>query len=136
MNASKLKVGMFVRTFDDFYRGKIGEIIKCYDGKLEIAYKNCRVKTTISGFIDDNRNYIDGLRYKTSYDIKDLIMVGDIIEDTLYGINEVKSGIFNENDLEIGLTECMPPYVNIKDLEIIGIVTKEEYQKLKFELKS
>lgn len=128
-----LKVDMYVRTFDDFYRGKIGKIIKCYKGELEIDYKDCRVNTTISRFIDDNRNYVDGLRYKTSYDVKDLIMSGDLVEDTQYGINEV---IGNDKDgLEIGLTDYSPSYASIKGLEIVSIVTKEEYQKMKYEVK-
>lgn len=131
-----LKVDMYIRTFDDFYRGKIGKIIKCYNGELEIDYKNCRVNTTVSKFIDDNRNYRDGLRYKTSFDVKDLIMAGDLIEDTLYGINEVILSDGENNCLEIGLTEYMPPYVNIKDLEIISIMTKEEYEKFKYEVKN
>ena len=133
VNMADLKVDMYIRTFDDFHRGKIGKIIKCYNGELQIDYKNRRVNTTISKFLDDNRNYRDGLRYKTSYDIKDLIMAGDLIEDTLYGINEV---IGDDKDcLEIGLTDYTPSYASIKSLEIISIVTKEEYQRMKYEIK-
>lgn len=126
----KIEVGMYIRTYYDFYRGKIGKIIKSYKGELEIAYKDCRVNTSIAKFIDDNTNYFDGLRYKTSYDIKDLIMAGDLIEDSMNGINEVIEN--EEKDLVIPLTEHMSPYISIKYLDIISVVTKEQFEREKY----
>lgn len=72
----KLEVGMFVRGKYYSYRGKIGEIIKCYNGDLEIAYQDSLVKTTVSSFIDDNYD-INGKQYVASHNIMDLIEEGD-----------------------------------------------------------
>lgn len=73
-----MKVGMYIRGNYYQYRGKIGIIIKNYHNDLEIAYKDGVIKTTVSDFIDDNFDK-NGQQYKTSFNIIDLIEVGDYV---------------------------------------------------------
>ena len=68
----KLEVGMYVRGKYYSYKGKIGKIIKNYNGDLEIAYKDSIVKTTVSSFIDDNFD-INGKQYVASHNIIDIV---------------------------------------------------------------
>lgn len=74
----KLEVGMYVRGKYYQYRGKIGKIIKNYNNDLEIAYKDGVLKTNVGSFIDDNYD-INGKQYKASYNIIDILEVGDYI---------------------------------------------------------
>ena len=126
----KLEVGMYIRTFDDRNRGKIGKIIKNYDNELEIAYKDLRVKTTVGCFLDDNRNYKDGLRVKASYDIMDLIGIGDYVNGYKvtgfdYNFTNTVQKLLCNGDYGI-----MPIYVkNIK-----SIVTKEQFESISYKV--
>lgn len=74
----KLEVGMYVRGKYYQYRGKIGKIIKNYNNDLEIAYKDGILKTNVGSFIDDNYD-INGKQYKASYNIIDILEVGDYV---------------------------------------------------------
>lgn len=74
----KLEVGMYVRGKYYQYRGKIGKIIKNYNNDLEIAYKDGVLKTNVGSFIDDNYD-VNGKQYKASYNIIDILEVGDYV---------------------------------------------------------
>lgn len=74
----KLEVGMYVRGKYYQYRGKIGKIIKNYNNDLEISYKDGILKTNVGSFIDDNYD-INGKQYKASFDIIDILEVGDYV---------------------------------------------------------
>ena len=88
----KLEVGMYVRGKYYGYRGKIGKIIKNYNNDLEIAYTNGVLKTTVGSFLDDNTD-INGRQYVASFDIIDLIEVGD------YANGYYVSKIWKENEV-------------------------------------
>ena len=117
---SKLEVGMYVRGKYYTCRGKIGKIVKNYNGDLEIAYQDGLLKTTVSSFIDDNYD-INGKQYVASYNIIDLIEVGDYVNGFPV--------IHKENDiLKCGLL------VQFKENEIKSIVTKEQFEAMTYKV--
>lgn len=129
-----LKVGMYVRGSYYQYKGKIGEIIKNYQNELEIAYKDGIIKTTVSSFIDDNFDN-NGKQYKASYNIIDLIEVGDVI--TFEGVDEcnfpdllgIQTHLIESNEL-----------IDFKDMvenesaKLISIVTKEQFESMQYKV--
>lgn len=103
-------IGMYVRTKN----GKIKKILAIYsNGDLFLDSHTCMSKDKI---------------LKASYDIKDLIIAGDLIEDTEFGINEV---IDYDNELKIGLTDYVPSSVKVKDLEIVSVFYKRRISEKK-----
>lgn len=87
----KLEVGMYVRGKYYQYRGKIGKIIKNYNNDLEISYKDGILKTNVGSFIDDNYD-INGKQYKASFDIIDILEVGDYVNGCKVIKNTLKDG--------------------------------------------
>ena len=122
-----MKVGMYIRGNYYQYRGKIGIIIKNYHNDLEIAYKDGVIKTTVSDFIDDNFDK-NGQQYKTSFNIIDLIEVGDYVNGkevmTISGFKDGSRYI----EFDEGRYLC-------KSEDIKSIVTKEQFDSVKYEVK-
>lgn len=123
----EIKVGEYVRTKD-------GKIIKFNKfGTLRVGYKNPEYyKTIISG----RKHYKYDNIVKHSTDIIDLVQVGDIIEwyseiyRGYYGINEVINRFG-----EIGVyPEEFDALLNLKNLIIKSIVTKEQFNQVKYEV--
>ena len=120
----KLEVGMYVRGKYYQYRGKIGKIIKNYNNDLEIAYANGVLKTTVGSFLDDNTD-INGRQYKASYNIMDLIEVGDYV-------NGEKVLLKNEGYIKVGTGR---DYIVVNNEKFIkSIVTKEQFESIKYSL--
>ena len=129
----KLEVGMYVRGKYYAYRGKIGKIIKNYNSDLEIAYKNGIVKTTVGSFIEDNYDR-NGKQYVASFDIIDLIEVGDIVVDESNNKQEV---LLIDNELmvrNIGLIYDNNYYLPIKNISIDSIVTHEQFESMSYRI--
>ena len=127
----ELKVGMYIRGNYYQYRGKIGIIIKNYHNDLEIAYKDGVIKTTVSDFIDDNFDK-NGQQYKTSFNIIDLIEVGDYVNGYLvtgfdYQYSSNKKVVFS--NVRLDGTGIKIPAKDIK-----SIVTKEQFESVKYEV--
>lgn len=121
---NKLEVGMYVRGKYYSYKGKIGKIIKNYNGDLEIAYKDSIVKTTVSSFIDDNFD-INGKQYVASHNPIDLIEVGDYVNGLrVYGVTEYGLEVYMFGDCKETLHEN----------EIETIVTKEQFKSMEYRL--
>lgn len=128
----KIDVGMYVRGKYYSYRGKIGKIIKNYKGELEIAYKDGIVKTSVSSFIDDNYD-INGKQYNVSYDIRDLIEVGDYVNghEVIYKDNntiQVDCGGWIEADSKGWLH-----YENYEE-DIKSVLTKEQMKQYSYKV--
>lgn len=123
-----MKVGMYIRGNYYQYRGKIGIIIKNYHNDLEIAYKDGVIKTTVSNFIDDNFDK-NGQQYKTSFNIIDLIEVGDYVNGGKVTEEMIKmrdeQGVFGLPDKN---------KVFIDEIKIKNIVTKEMFDSVKYEV--
>ncbi len=122
----KLEVGMYVRGKYYQYRGKIGKIIKNYNNDLEIAYKDGVLKTNVSSFIDDNYD-INGKQYKASYNIIDILEVGDIISFYEDIDNYKKQYVIGISDL-ITLDEIKDKITN-DNIRLVSILTKEEMEQ-------
>ena len=121
----KLEVGMYVRGKYYSYKGKIGKIIKNYNGDLEIAYKDSIVKTTVSSFIDDNFD-INGKQYVASHNIIDIVQVGDYV-------NGVE--VISVDDEWITMSDTQVPILkSIANGLIKSIVTKEQFESIKYSL--
>ena len=117
-----MKVGMYIRGNYYQYRGKIGIIIKNYHNDLEIAYKDGVIKTTVSNFIDDNFDK-NGQQYKTSFNIIDLIEVGDYVNG--YRVTYVYPNLIKVDSTDIW---------EIHSHDIKSIVTKEQFDSVKYEV--
>ena len=123
----KLEVGMYVRGKYYQYRGKIGKIIKNYNNDLEIAYKDGVLKTNVGSFIDDNYD-INGRQYTASFDIIDLIEVGDYVNsEKIDYISISKDGkkrpLIRDNI-----------YLFDKYKSINSIVTKEQFEQMAYKV--
>lgn len=122
----KLEVGMYVRGKYYQYRGKIGKIIKNYNNDLEIAYKDGILKTNVGSFIDDNYD-INGKQYKASYNIIDLIEVGDYVNgrkvvDIFYDAND--------NAMEV----CVLGSIEYDNNEIKSVITHEQMEQMEYKV--
>ena len=133
----KLEVGMYIRCKYYSYKGKIGKIIKKYNGDLEIAYKDSIVKTTVSSFIDDNFD-INGKQYVASYDIIDIVKIGDYVN----GSKVVDISIIGKDKEKWVWVEQMEDtdnkygddYVGYNNEQIKSIVTKEQFESMEYSL--
>ena len=123
----KLEVGMYVRGKYYQYRGKIGKIIKNYNNDLEIAYKDGVLKTNVGSFIDDNYD-INGKQYKASYNIIDLIEVGDIIRYRIDKVSLETKGYLT-GVIDITDEEMIENIKEDKNYHVLQILTKEEFEK-------
>lgn len=127
----KLEVGMYVRGKYYQYRGKIGKIIKNYNNDLEIAYKDGILKTNVGSFIDDNYD-INGKQYKASYNIIDLIEVGDYVNG--YLVTDVYKPDGNEVfRIEIE-RDTLKGHIIDKSSQIKSIVTKEQFEQMTYKV--
>lgn len=74
--------------------------------------------------------------YKSSYNIIDLIEVGDLVKYEISGdiyISEVQTHPeFEKVKLHI---EFVDTIINIEDLKILSIVTKEQFKQMEYEVK-
>ena len=119
-----MKVGMYIRGNYYQYRGKIGIIIKNYHNDLEIAYKDGVIKTTVSNFIDDNFDK-NGQQYKTSFNIIDLIEIGDYVN----GFPVIHNAKEHGGNIVIVINGNAYTEENIK-----SVVTKEQFESIKYEV--
>lgn len=138
----KIEVGMYVRGKYYSYRDKIGRIIKNYNNDLEIAYKDGVLKTTVGSFIDDNYD-INGRQYVASFNIIDLIEEEDILllfdkdyeekykaEVVIDGEN-FKNVINYEQDTLLNLEYEL---ITNEHIELLGILTKEQFEQMCYEI--
>ena len=110
---------------DKKYRGKIGKIIKNYNNDLEIAYKDGILKTNVGSFIDDNYD-VNGKQYKASYNIIDILEVGDYV-------NEVK--VINIDDEWITMSDMQVPILkSIANGMIKSVITHEQMEQMSYEV--
>lgn len=121
----KLEVGMYVRGKYYQYRGKIGKIIKNYNNDLEISYKDGILKTNVGSFIDDNYD-INGKQYKASFDIIDILEVGDYVNGKKIHSLGLTIGILNTINFEDGT------FTIAEDIK--SIVTHEQFENIKYEI--
>ena len=122
----KLEVGMYVRGNYYQYRGKIGKIIKNYNNDLEIAYKDGILKTNVGSFIDDNWN-INGIQYKASFDIIDILEVGDYVNG-----REVVDIFYDANDDVMNVSVLGS--IVYDNNEIKSIVTHEQMEQMTYKV--
>ena len=133
----KLEVGMYVRGKYYQYRGKIGKIIKNYNNDLEISYKNRILKTNVGSFIYDNYD-INGKQYKASFDIIDILEVGDYVnglrvEKNKYG-ELYTSYVYYGGDIG---KQCEVYTTWLKELKedmIYSIVTHEQMEQMAYKV--
>lgn len=130
----KLEVGMYVRGKYYQYRGKIGKIIKNYNNDLEIAYKDGVLKTNVGSFIDDNYD-INGKQYKASYNIIDILEVGDVIIDKeghKYPINYEFETDYNDEYKSYEIT--IDDHITLFLKDGLSIVTKEQMKQMAYKV--
>lgn len=121
----KLEDGMYVRGKYYQYRGKIGKIIKNYNNDLEISYKDGILKTNVGSFIDDNYD-INGKQYKASFDIIDILEVGDYVNGhRVEEINFEDEKIFTDSEYYCGIVE----FCNIK-----SVITHEQMEQMAYKV--
>lgn len=128
-----LEVGMYVRGKYYSYKGKIGKIIKNYNGDLEIAYKDGVLKTNVGSFIDDNYD-INGKQYKASYNIINILEVGDIIR---YRIDKVplETKGYLTGVIDIADEEMLKSIKEDKNYHVLQILTKEQFEQMSYKIK-
>lgn len=126
----KLEVGMHVRGKYYGYRGKIGKIIKNYNNDLEIAYMDGVLKTTVGSFLDDNMD-INGRQYVASFNIIDLIEVGDYVNDSKI-INVIHKDICGNEALDN--QHVFTINGEIYEIDIKTIVTKEQFEQMSYKV--
>lgn len=130
----KLEVGMYVRGKYYQYRGKIGKIIKNYNNDLEIAYKDGVLKTNVGSFIDDNYD-VNGKQYKASYNIVDILEVGDVIIDKeghKYPINYEFETDYNDEYKSYEIT--IDDYITLFLKDGLSIVTHEQMEQMAYKV--
>lgn len=123
----KLEVGMYVRFKDKRENEYIRKIV-------EIPEDN----RYASLYLDKDANYSKGLSIKNvikaSFDIIDLIEVGDIIVNDS---NEKLEVLLIDNELMVrntGLIYDNNCYLPIKSIVIKSIVTKEQFEQMSYKI--
>lgn len=124
----KLEIGMYVRFKDKRENEYIRKIV-------EIPEDN----RYASLYLDKDANYSKGLSIKNvikaSFDIIDLIEVGDIIVNDS---NEKLEVLLIDNELMVrntGLIYDNNCYLPIKSIVIKSIVTKEQFEQMSYKVK-
>lgn len=128
----KLEVGMYVRGKYYQYRGKIGKIIKNYNNDLEIAYKDGILKTNVGSFIDDNYD-VNGKQYKASYNIIDILEVGDIIRYRIDKVSLETKGYLT-GVIDITDEEMIESIKEDKNYHVLQILTKEQFEQMSYKV--
>lgn len=119
-----MKVGDYVRT----KKGEIGKIIGYVDEPTDY-YFNCYVTTLKTNFTDTYITEYDN-NIKSSPNIIDLIEVGDYVN------GEKVIRLFNPTFLSIGeLPYVITDKSKYEPQEIENIVTKEQFEAMKYEIK-
>lgn len=145
---NKLEVGMYCKT-DKGYIFKINEYIEHYTkGKrlglkdkveenfLLIGDKQCEIIESIDYSIppcypsDEELEKIKNHIVKSSYNIIDLIEVGDIIEEIL---SKNSNNTYNTRLICINNIEMLDRFKNNQD-KIKSIVTKKQFEQMKYEV--
>ena len=123
----KLEVGMYVRT-DDGYIFQIKELLE--KGKYNDSDNKIVQRFRIDGMYQKNEDYIetdymysDWIK-KASHNIIDLIDVGDIVITPLGEIIQPYGGNIDE----------LKDYWKITNNPIKSIVTKEQFESIKYEV--
>ena len=123
----KLEVGMYVRGKYYQYRGKIGKIIKNYNNDLEIAYKDGILKTNVASFIDDNYD-INGKQNKASFDVIDLVEVGDMVNGLIV------TKISEDNETKKKYINLYGSLCEWENEDIKSVVTKEQMEQMAYKV--
>ena len=126
MENKKLKVGMYVRF--DYHRVtvpiQIAKIKEKYYDKMEKYY----YYLTDNGLIVSEENII-----KASENIIDLIEVGDYVNGKkVVFIDEYDRIALDENDIKTRDVEGRYEFLTIKKEDIKSIVTKEQFESMKY----
>lgn len=118
----KLEVGMYVRT----KWGYICKLININD------FREPSMKYGVeASYLKDIMFIGDDDILKASHNIIDLIEVGDIVTTKHLGLEkEYIEVINNETSLEI-----LKSYFKEKSLELISVVTKQQFESMKYEVK-
>ena len=116
----KLEVGMYVRD----YEGEIGIIEELYHHD---TYEHS-VRYKYDSFLLKENDFV-----KASYNIIDLIEVGDFVEykqsNMYWNVPTRVSGRYNRQQ---ELTELMVGETPLKNVEITSVVTREEFESRKY----
>ena len=114
----KLEVGMYVRTKDGF----IDKVIIEYKGCCSSPYCNCKHVSCKHNYYDEDKII------KTSYNIIDLIEIGDFVNSELVcktEINEVFGKVLYTNHNY---------HLAISEDDIESIVTKEQFENVSYKV--
>jgi hypothetical protein len=138
---SEIKVGEYVRN--KYGIAKVIDIENNNGIDVLVFDKNiCFLVNKETGEIKEDKLFnklaiIEGVdieKIKHSPNIIDLIEEGDFVEINYYGGKVIETVIRDNNELCIGLIEHQPAYINLKDVEILSIVTKEQFNQVKYEV--
>lgn len=131
---NKLEVGMYVR----FKKGKVAYIRKL----LEVIhnFETFDVYRIDKEYFDyEEKDYFDIVYpdeiLKSSYNITDLIEVGDFItfkKNNLY--IEYPCRVYGSYNEEIGETELYADNENLKDIEFTSILTHEQFEEYSYKI--
>lgn len=117
----ELKEGMYVRTKDGF----IDKVINDYKGCCDSPNCNCKHVSCEHNYYDEE-NII-----KSSDNLIDLIEVGDYINGKrVYNISIVDGLKYLDVEVEDYLSDT--PFINAD--QIMSIVTKEQFDSMKYEV--
>lgn len=126
----ELKEGMYVRYIPTMgqYTQKISKITKIKNCMLYMAYYLDNLKKPVfSSHFDDI--------LKASYDIIDLIEVGDYIEykqsNIYWNIPTRVTGRYNRQQW---IKELIVGEIPLKDVEITSVVTKEQFEEISYKV--
>lgn len=137
----KLEKGMYVRVFntlEDFT--EITQIEELFEDRDNLEFK---LKQTT--FVDNReREYSVDDVIKASYNIIDLIEVGDVIEinnekyEVIYDTSYAKLGLLIPNREHLSIRHCSLEYIvsNLgrKEFGNINIVTKEQFEEMEYKI--
>lgn len=125
----ELKEGMYVR--DEYYGiGQVKDICTCEECKKRGFYEPIISYANHTEYVSsyNNMQLYEG---KASHNIIDLIEVGDIVTTKHLGLEkEYIEVIDNETSLEI-----LKSYFKEKSLELISVVTKQQFESMQYEVK-
>jgi hypothetical protein len=138
---SEIKVGEYVRN--KYGIAKVIDIENNNGIDVLVFDKNiCFLVNKETGEIKEDKLFnklaiIEGVdieKIKHSPNIIDLIEEGDFVEINYYGGKVIETVIRDNNELCIGLIEHQPAYINLKDVEILSIVTKEQFERVEYKV--
>ena len=127
----EIKAGEFVRIKDCGRYSGISKIKKIEDAKINLLGKKyyCKMGGVEHFFLKKDIA-------KHSFNIKDLIEEGDIIKYTPKGIKSIHIDIVRKiKDARSGNETLVVNLYSIGQIDIISIVTKEQFKAMEYEVK-